>query len=91
MKFIPFVFVVAVSIATTIPPTMIDAGTLTQHSGSIIITPLASSATKTVTYNTAFTDSPTFALLLSGLGASIDSVFSLGYSITYDSVSLAGA
>lgn len=91
MKFIQLALVAAVCLSAAIPPTMIDAGTFTTDSGSILIGPLTSSVTHTVTYTVVFTDNPTFAPLVSGLGASIDATLTLGYTLTYGTITSTGA
>ena len=80
------------SIVASIPPTLIDAGTFDNYWGSIDINSAwTDPSAQTVTYNTIFSQVPTFAVLLSGFNLNLDDTNSAGYDINYGDITTSGA
>ena len=81
-----------VSMGATIPPTMIEAGTFVGYPGSVEITSNWNEPySQTVPYNTAFSQAPTFALLLSGFNLKANGTNTVGYDISYGVVTKSSA
>lgn len=87
-----FALILVVSVMGTIPPTVIDAGTCNSYTGSIDITSAwTGPSSQTVTYNTYFSNMPTFAVLLSGFNFNVSGNDNAGYDIAYGAITTSGA